>query len=232
VVIGHGPTLSEDCLTRNDWICWEYVRTRSDELVEATVAHVTLAVVAVVVACLTAVPLALLARRRPALRQPIEGAAAIIYTIPSLALFAVLVPFTGLSALTVVIGLVLYTQTILVRAVLVGLAAVPPEVRDAAVGMGFGPARMLLRVEAPLAIPTVMAGLRVAAVSTIALTTVGAIIGHGGLGNLIYAGLRSVFRAEVFTASVLCVALAVLADLGLVGLQRLLTPWRRSMKVG
>jgi osmoprotectant transport system permease protein len=93
--------------------------------------------------------------------------------------------------------------------------------------MGYGPGRLLVAVEAPLAVPTVMAGLRVATVSTIALTTVGAIIGHGGLGNLIYAGLRSVFRAEVLTASVLCVVLAVLADLGLVGLQRLLTPWRR-----
>jgi osmoprotectant transport system permease protein len=95
--------------------------------------------------------------------------------------------------------------------------------------MGFGPRRLLTRVEAPLALPTVMAGLRVAAVSTIALTTVGALIGHGGLGNLIYAGLRSVFRAEVVTASVLCVLLAVVADLSLVAVQRVFTPWRRGV---
>jgi osmoprotectant transport system permease protein len=228
-VIGHGFTLSDDCLTRNDWICPEYLRTRSDLLVEATIAHIGLSVVSVLVALLLAVPLALLARRRPWLRQPIEGSAAIIYTIPSLALFVLLVPFTGLSPVTVVIGLVLYAQTILIRAVLEGLSAVPAEVRDSAVGMGYGPTLLLLRVEAPLAVPTVMAGLRVAAVSTIALATVGAIIGHGGLGNLIYAGLLSVFRAEVLTASVLVVLLAVAADLLLVGLQRVLTPWRRRV---
>ena len=226
-MIGHGLTLTDDCLQRNAWICPEYVRTRSEELVAATASHVALSTVAVVLALLLAVPLALLARRVPRFRQPIEGTAAVVYTIPSLALFVLLVPFTGLSAVTVVIGLVLYAQTILIRAVLEGLAAVPADVRDAAVGMGYGPGRLLLAVEAPLALPTVMAGLRVAAVSTVALTTVGAIIGHGGLGNLIYAGLRSVFRAEVLTASVLCVVLAVVADLGLVGVQRLLMPWRR-----
>lgn len=227
-MIGHGLTMSEDCLQRNDWICPEYVRTRSQDLVEATVSHVSLTVTAMLAAFVIAVPLALLARRWPRFRQPIEGTAAVVYTIPSLALFVLLVPFTGLSALTVVIGLVLYAQTILIRALLEGLAAVPRDVRDAAVGMGFGPSALLLRVEAPLALPTVMAGLRVAAVSTVALTTVGAIIGHGGLGNLIYSGLRSVFRAEVLTASVLCVVLAVVADLALVGVQRVLTPWRRQ----
>lgn len=231
-MVGHGITLSEDCLQRNAWICPEYVRTRSQDLVEATLAHVWLTVTAMLVAFAIAVPLALLARRWPRFRQPIEGTAAVVYTIPSLALFVLLVPFTGLSALTVVIGLVLYAQTILIRALLEGLAAVPPDVRDAAVGMGFGPSALLLRVEAPLALPTVMAGLRVAAVSTVALTTVGAIIGHGGLGNLIYSGLRSVFRAEVLTASVLCVVLAVVADLSLVALQRVLTPWRRQAEVG
>lgn len=226
-MVGHGVTLADNCLTRNDWICPDYLVSRSDELVEATLAHVAIAGVAVVVAMLVAVPVALAVRTRPGWRQTVEGTAAVVYTIPSLALFVLLVPFTGLSALTVVIGLVLYAQTILIRAVLVGLAAVPEDVRDVATGMGYGPGRLLVAVEAPLAVPTVMAGLRVATVSTIALTTVGAIIGHGGLGNLIYAGLRSVFRAEVLTASVLCVVLAVLADLGLVGLQRLLTPWRR-----
>jgi osmoprotectant transport system permease protein len=228
-VVGHGLTLTDNCLTRNDWVCPLYVRTRSAELVEATVSHVLISLTAVVVALLVAVPLALAVRRSPRWRRTVEGSAAVVYTIPSLALFVLLVPFTGLSALTVVIGLVLYAQTILIRAVLVGLAAVPADVRDAATGMGYGRGRLLVVVEAPLAVPTVMAGLRVAAVSTVALTTVGAIIGHGGLGNLIYAGLRSVFRAEVLTASLLCVLLAVVADLSLVGLQRVLTPWRRGV---
>lgn len=228
-MVGHGLTLTDNCLTRNDWVCPLYVRTRSTELVEATVSHVLISFTAVVVALLLAIPLALAVRRSPRWRRTLEGGAAVVYTIPSLALFVLLVPFTGLSALTVVIGLVLYAQTILIRAVLVGLAAVPADVRDAAAGMGYGRGRLLLVVEAPLAVPTVMAGLRVAAVSTVALTTVGAIIGHGGLGDLIYAGLRSVFRAEVLTASLLCVLLAVVADLSLVGLQRVLTPWRRGV---
>jgi osmoprotectant transport system permease protein len=219
----------DTCLTRNDWICPLYVRTRAPELVEATLAHIAISVSAVVVALLVAVPVALLVRRFPRWRAPVEGTASVVYTIPSLALFVLLVPFTGLSALTVVVGLVIYAQTVLIRAVLEGLSAVPREARDAAVGMGFGARRLLTHVEAPLALPTVMAGLRVAAVSTIALTTVGALIGHGGLGNVIYAGLRSVFRAEVVTASVLCVLLAVVADLSLVAVQRALTPWRRGV---
>jgi osmoprotectant transport system permease protein len=209
-------------------VCPLYVRTRAPELVEATLAHVGISLTAVAAALVIAIPVALAVRRRPRWRTPVEGTAAVVYTIPSLALFVLLVPLTGLSALTVVIGLVLYAQTILIRAVLEGLASVPVEATDAAVGMGFGRGRLLRQVEAPLALPTVMAGLRVATVSTIALTTVGAIIGHGGLGNLIYGGLRSVFRAEVFTASVLCVLLAIVADLALVGVQRLLTPWRAA----
>lgn len=228
-MVGPGFVLTDTCLTRNTWVCPLYVRTRSDELVEATVSHVLISFSAVLVALLVAVPVALAVRRSPRWRQAVEGTAAVVYTIPSLALFVLLVPLAGLSALTVVVGLVLYAQTILIRAVLVGLGTVPVEVTDAATGMGYGPGGLLWRVEAPLALPTVMAGLRVAAVSTVALTTVGAIIGHGGLGNLIYAGLRSVFRAEVLTASVLCVLLAVVADLSLVGLQRALTPWRRGV---
>jgi osmoprotectant transport system permease protein len=220
--------LAEGCLARNDWWCPEYVVTRRDELLAATWSHVLITVVSIVLGLVLAIVLVLLARRYPSWLGPIQGVSTALYTIPSLALFSLLVPITGLTVWTVVVGLVLYSLTVLVRAITDGLAGVPADVRESATGMGYGERRLLWRVEAPLALPTVFAGLRVATVSTIALTTVGAIIGYGGLGNLIYSGLRSLFKAEVLTASVLCVVLAVLADLGLVALQRSLTPWART----
>ena len=128
----------------------------------------------------------------------------------------------------VITGLVLYTLTILVRNLLAGLDGVDAEVLDAARGMGLSRARTLWRVEVPLALPAAMAGLRVATVSTVALTTVGTIVGFGGLGDLLTRGLRSSFHAEVFTASALCVLLAVVLDLLLLGAQRVVTPWQRG----
>jgi osmoprotectant transport system permease protein len=128
----------------------------------------------------------------------------------------------------VVVGLVLYSLTILVRNLLEGLNAVPAEVRESALGMGYSSRRLLFRVELPLALPSIMAGLRVATVSTVALTTVGAIIGYGGLGNLLFQAVNTQFRPQVLTASVLCVLLAITFDLLLVGVQRQLTPWART----
>jgi osmoprotectant transport system permease protein len=212
---------------RNDWICGEYVRSRRSELLDALTQHITLTVVSVLIGLAVAIPLAVIARRLH-LSQVLLGAATIVYTIPSVALFSLFIPFTGLTATTVVIGLVLYSLTVLVRNALAGLEAVPDEVLEAARGMGMGPARMLLRVELPLAVPAIMAGVRVATVSTVALTTVGGIINYGGLGNLIFQGLNSTFRSQVFTASVLCVALAIAADISLLGAQRLITPWQRG----
>ncbi len=218
---------SDSCLLRNDWICWEYVETRADDLWQMLGEHTFITVVSVVLALAVSLPLALLVRRWTALEGPVLGTSTMLYTIPSLALFALLQPLTGLTIQTVLIGLTIYSLVILVRTVLTGLRSVPADVIEAAHGMGYGPGRMLLRVELPLGLPAIFAGLRVATVSAVALTTVGAIIGFGGLGNAIYRGYRSNFRAEVFTASVLCVVLAILADLLLVGLQRRLTPWRR-----
>lgn len=219
-----------DCLARNTWICGEYLRTRQHEILAALAQHVALTVVSVLIGLLVSLPLALLARRFRRTRPAVLGSATALYTIPSLAMFSLLLPATGLTATTVVIGLVLYSLTILVRNILVGLDGVPAEVRDAARGLGYGPARTLLQVELPLAVPAVIAGLRIATVSTIALTTIGAIVGYGGLGNLIYAGLPSLFRAQVLAASVLCVLLALVADGALLGLQRLLTPWQRGAR--
>ncbi|MDT3397747.1 ABC transporter permease [Streptomyces sp. B1866] len=220
----------QNCLVTNEWICGEYVRTRGQELTDATVQHVWITLASVGIGLLVAFPLALVARRWRVVAGPLLGLTTVLYTIPSLAMFSLLVPVYGLSAAVVVTGLVLYSLTILVRNILAGLAAVPEEAREAARGMGYGPVRLLFAVELPLALPAVMAGLRIATVSTVSLTTVGGIIDYGGLGNLIYEGLHSFFKAQVLTASVLCVALALVADGLLLGVQWLLTPWARKRR--
>lgn len=215
---------AENCMVTNDWICGEYLRSRSQELTDATFQHIWITAVSVLIGLLVAFPLALLARR---FTGPVLGLTTVLYTVPSLAMFSLLLPLFGLSAALVVTGLVLYSLTILVRNILAGLEAVPQEAKEAAKGMGYGPLRLLWEVELPLAMPALLAGVRIATVSTIALTTVGSIIGRGGLGNLIGDALPSFLKAQVLTASVLCVLLAVVADLLLLGLQRLLTPWTR-----
>ena len=218
------------CYSRltNEWVCWQYVTDRQSELVDATLQHVLVTVASVVAGVVIAFPLALLARRFPRLESTVLGVSTGVYTIPSLALFPLLVPFTGITPTTVVVGLALYALTILVRSMLEGLKAVPAEVRESATGLGYGATRLLFRIELPLALPVVMAGLRVATVSTVALTTVGSLVAYGGLGNLIKEGVETNFRAELFTAAVLCVALAVLLDALLVLTQRALTPWTRG----
>ena len=217
-----------NCMVRNDWICPEYLRSRSAILEQALTQHVSITVVSVLLGLVIAFPLALLARRYRNLEWFVVGSTTTLYTIPSLALFALLLPLTGITSTTVVVGLVLYSLTILVRNILEGFRAVPEDVRESALGMGYGRTRMLFRVEVPLALPSIMAGLRVATVSTVALTTVGVIVGNGGLGNLLKEGVDTQFRPQVLTASVLCVSLAVFFDLILVGTQRVLTPWTRT----
>ncbi|MFF9982961.1 ABC transporter permease [Streptomyces erythrochromogenes] len=218
----------QNCLVANDWICWDYVTSRSQELIDATVEHVWITGVSVLIGLVVAVPLALLARRGRRWSASVLTFTTLLYTVPSLAMFSLLLPVFGLSAALVVTGLVLYSLTILVRNALAGLEAVPEEVREAARGMGYGPGRLLWQVELPLSLPALLAGVRIATVSTIALTTVGSIVGKGGLGNLIAPAVNSSFKAQVLTASVLCVLLALVADLLLLGLQRLLTPWTRA----
>ena len=213
--------------TINDWICGDYYRDRWSELRDATVEHLWITAVAVLLGLAVAVPLALLARRYPRFEGLVLGATTMVYTVPSLAMFSLLVPFTLLTARTVIIGLALYSLTILVRQMLAGLRSVPDEVREAAAGLGYGSLRMLIRIELPLALPVIMAGLRVATVSTVALTTIGSIVGYGGLGNLLASGVDTDFKAQILAASVLCVLLAVVLDIGLLGVQRVLTPWAR-----
>lgn len=218
----------DDCLARNEWICGEYLTTRREILRDAVVQHLQLTSVSVLIALALALPLAMLAHRRGWAAGPVLAVTTILYTIPSLAMFSLLLPLYGLSATLVVAGLVLYSLTLLVRNILAGLRAVPEDIRQAARGMGYGPLRLLLAVELPLALPATMAGLRIATVSAVSLVTVGAVVGFGGLGNLIYAGMNTYFKAQVLTASVLCVVIAVVADVLLLGVQRLLTPWTRA----
>ena len=221
---------TEKCytFTTNEWICGDYLRDRGDQIWSATVDHLYLTVAAVALGVALALPLALVARRSRRVESLVLGLATGIYTVPSLALLPLLVPFTGLTATTVVIGLALYNLTILVRALLDGLRSVPPDVRESAVGLGYGKVRLLTRIELPLALPVVLAGLRVATVSTVALATVGTIVAHGGLGDLINHGRAYDFKAELLTAAVLCVLIAVVLDLVLLLVQRLLTPWSRT----
>ena len=213
----------------NPWFDWSYVVDNWDIIVGYLGEHVRLTVSAVVLGALLALPLALLARRTRFLSGPVLGLSTVIYTIPSLAMFSFLAPLTGpVSATTVLVGLVLYSLVILVRNFLAGLVGVPADVREAAKGMGYGPARLFWRVDLPLALPAFMAGLRIATVSTVALTTVGVITGHGGLGQLIVGGFNANFyRAEIVTGALGCVLLALIADVLLAGLERLLTPWAR-----
>ncbi len=233
-VLGTAPAADgPNCYSRltNEWICGQYVKDFRPEIQHATVEHLEITALSVLLGVAIAFPLALLARRYARLESTVLGVSTGVYTIPSLALLPLMVPFTGLSMTTVVIALALYALTILVRAMLEGLRAVPDEVVESARGLGYGPGRLLFRIELPLAIPVIMAGLRVATVSTVALTTIGSLVSYGGLGNLIKDGVNSNFRAELFTAAVLCVVLAVLLDVLIVLSQRLLTPWTRGAQV-
>ncbi|HEX7738091.1 MAG TPA: ABC transporter permease [Marmoricola sp.] len=225
---------SAQCYSRleNHWFCTSYLHDYRPELVHATTQHLWITLASVALGLVVALPLALIARRYRRLEATILGVSTGIYTIPSIALFPLIVPFTGLSPSTVIIGLALYTLTILVRNTLEGLRAVPDDVRESAIGLGYSRTRLLLRVELPLALPVIMAGLRIATVSTVALTTVGAIVAYGGLGNLLVDGVNENFKAEVLAASVLCVVLAFALDAVLVIVQRLLTPWTRAGGLG
>jgi osmoprotectant transport system permease protein len=207
---------------------WDWVRDHGSDILAATRQHVELTLLAVALGLLISFPLALIGRRWRRTAGPILGLTGILFTIPSLALFALLVPFTGLSRTTAEIGLVGYTLLILVRNIVAGLDGVPEEVREAAQGMGFRPLGQLVRVELPLAVPAIVAGIRIATVTTIGLVTVTGLIGQGGLGAFIIEGINRDFRTPLVVGSVCSVALAVLADVTLAGAARLLSPWSKQ----
>jgi osmoprotectant transport system permease protein len=207
------------------WLWWDWVERNGDLIWEATREHLVLTAWAVGLGLLLALPMALAVQHRPRWRTGLLGFTGALYTIPSLAFFALLIPYTGLSRTTVLIPLTSYTLLILVRNLLTGLDGVPSDVTDAADGMGYTRGRRLLRVELPLALPAVMAGVRIATVTTIGLLTIAALVGLGGLGQLIIVGLNRPMRTAVTVGAVLSVGLAIGADLLLGLVQRLLMPW-------
>lgn len=211
------------------WINWDWLGAHIPYVLGAFGQHLQLTVIAVSVGLLIALPLGVVAMRSRWLRVVALGAFGAFYTIPSLALFALLVPYTGIdTVLTAEIPLIGYNVLILVRNVVVGLDSVPRDVLDAADGMGYRPFARLLRVELPLALPAIFAGLRVATVSTIGLVTITAVIGLGGFGQLINQGLQESFHSPLVVATLLSIAFALVADLLLFAGQRLAVPWARQ----
>jgi osmoprotectant transport system permease protein len=218
-----------ECVTENRLFCPDWVRDNWGSVLQpALVEHVKLTVIAVAIGFVIAFAAALVARRRRWLETPFSLTSALLYTIPSLALFQLLVPFTGIGVTTVEIALVSYTLLILFRNTLAGLRGVPADVLEAARGMGLTRRQTLWRVELPLALPAIVAGLRIAVVTTISLATVAAFVIPEGLGHPIFLALREYFKTEFIAAGALAVALALVADGLLVLAQRALTPWARA----
>lgn len=215
-VVGQGPLVD-----------WSWIGGHTDDIVSRLLHHVIFTLIAVGLGFMISLALSLLVVRWRWLYGVVASIAGILYTIPSLALFAVLVTITGPTVITAEIALVGYTLLILIRNIVAGLDGVPRDVREAAVGMGFSPRQVLFKVDFPLALPVIVAGLRVATVTTIGLVTVSALIGMDNLGTFITDGLSRFFMTPVLLGAVLSIALAVLADVSLLGVQRLITPWSR-----
>jgi osmoprotectant transport system permease protein len=232
---GKGPVIpnfgqGSSCVTGNHTFCWGWVREHwHDTLEPALVQHIELTLIAVGIGFAIAFPLALLAHRFRRFEQPFGVFSALLYTIPSLALFQLLIPFTGLTWTTIEIALVAYTLVILYPNIMQGLHGVPEDVLEAARGMGLTRSQVLVRVELPLALPAIIGGLRIAVVSTVAITTIAALLEPDGLGYPIYNALRlpTPFKTEIYSAGLLAVALALSCDLLLVIVRRVALPWRR-----
>jgi osmoprotectant transport system permease protein len=220
-----GASGQDACVAR-DGVCPSWIAENFDRYVEPLQRHVLLTVVALVVGFAISFSLALLAHRRRWLVTPIVQLTGILYTIPSLALFFLLLPLTGRGFLTAEIALVSYTLLIIFRNVITGLDGVPDDAVDAARGMGLTDRQVLWKVEIPLALPEIAAGLRIAATTTVGLATLAFFAGAGGLGDPIYADLT--FKSNVLVAGGLCVLLAVVLDLLVLLAQRMLTPWTRA----
>jgi osmoprotectant transport system permease protein len=223
---GSGST----CEVKNQLFCPGWVSAHwHDTLQPALIDHLKLTVIAVSVGFVLAFAAALLAYRFRPIDQPFGLFADFLYTIPSLALFQLLIPVTGIGVTTVEVALVAYTLLILYRNMLEGLRAVPDDVKEAAHGMGLTRLQTLWRVELPLATPSIMAGVRIATISTISIATIAAFIIPEGLGYPLYIGIQqNIFKTEIIAAGALAIGLALAADALLVLAQRALTPWRRA----
>lgn len=217
----------DEPLVRWDWIARNWDNGGPTSVKVLLENHIVMAFVPVVAGLLIAIPLGLACARYRWLYQPTVGIMNVVYSLPSLALFSILLSVTGLTQTTVIIPLTLFSLAVLIPAVVDGMRSVPDHVRQSAVAMGFQPYRRLISVELPIAVPVVLAGLRVAAVSSISLVSVGALIGQGGLGYLFIDGWQRQFYTPIVVGIVLVVALALVADLVIIAAQRLLTPWAR-----
>jgi osmoprotectant transport system permease protein len=219
-------------LGTNPFFRWSYVTSNWDQIQGDLVQHILLSVLAIAIGTAISIPLAVLAWRFRVIRAPVFGVASTLYIIPSLALFAILGPITGFVAsyTTAEIALVGYTLLILIWNTVAGLDAVPEDAREAATALGYAPTAALIKVDLPLALPYIFAGLRVATATIIGLVTVTALIGLGGLGQQITYGFNIAYNTPIIVGLVLSIALAAVADLLLVGAQRLAVPWARTRR--
>jgi osmoprotectant transport system permease protein len=216
-----------DCVSENGTFCFGWVADNYDRYVTPTLEHLVLVGASVVAGFLIAFGLALLSHRQRWLVPTFTGATGILYTIPSLAFFALLLPITGRGTTTAIIALTAYALQIIYRNMVAGLNNVPEGAKNAGRGMGMTDNQLFWRVELPLSVPEIVAGLRIATVSTVAIATLAFVAGAGGLGTEIYNQID--FKTNVLFASAICVVMAVTFDLMLVILQALLSPWRSAV---
>jgi osmoprotectant transport system permease protein len=216
----------ENCIQKNK-LCPGWIVDHFDRYTHPLVQHIVLTVTSVGIGFAIAFSLALLARRQRWLIGPLVGFTGVLYTLPSLAVFFLLLPITGRGTLTAVIALTAYTLQIIFRNIVIGLDNVPREAKDAGLGMGLTDSQLLWRVELPLALPDIVAGLRIAATSTVGLATLAVFAGAGGLGQEIIAGSNITFKTGVVAAGGLALLLALALDVILLTAQWILSPWRR-----
>jgi osmoprotectant transport system permease protein len=228
---GGPPGGKHGCIAQNGTFCWDWVTAHWGDILQPhLLEHLKMTAIAVAIGFVVALAAALVAHRMHWFETPFGAFSALLYTIPSLALFQLLVPFTGLTLTTIEIGLVGYTLLILFRNILGGLRNVPEDVLEAGRGMGLTRRQVLTRIELPLALPSMMAGIRIAVVTTISLATVAAYITPLGLGAPIFYGLQTNFTTEFVATGALAVLLAIAADITLVVIQRVMTPWARARR--
>ena len=211
-------------------IDWDWVGRNLDQIVDRTWQHLGLTAISVLLGLVISVGLAVVALRWRWTYPPITWVTGLLYTIPSLALFALLVPIVGLNATNAVIALTSYTLLIIIRNLVAGIDGVPASVMEAADGMGYTRQGRFWRMEVPLALPAIIAGLRIATVTTVGLVTVTAVLGLGGYGFFILRGLNTFFWTQILVGVVLSVVLATLLDVGFIWLERLLSPWARRRR--
>lgn len=215
----------------NPWFSSDYVSGSWPTILDALREHVFITFAAVGIATVVSIPLAILAVRVRGLATATLAVSSLLYTIPSLALITGLWPVFGLSSTTVIVALALYSILVIVRNVIVGLQNVPDHVTSAARGMGYRETQILVRVSLPVALPAVMAGIRLATVSTVGLVMIGSLVGHGGLGGIVLDGFTNNFyHAPILLGMVLAIVLALCLEWLLSGLQWALTPWERGRR--